>query len=179
MHSGGDEMRDLILLAATAAMFVLGGFVMKQVDAFFAEQDLTGREKQNGGCRVRIAAETPLLLEAASPALAACSDANPYLEFCLSSGSEGCLLRELSQQSIDIALLEWAQIPQADERYGFVRVPCVGNPTGLTVCGLPVKPLERPESFYVVWNRNVRSKNRDRVLFALENEAGGLRSAAN
>lgn len=164
-------MKDLLLILVTLATFAFGYFVVVKTGAFFDEnQRLTERETRHNRPHIRIAAESPALLNAITPQLEACSSANPCLEFFLSTGKAERILQKLNEGSLDIALLSDETAARIGKSYGSVRILCQAEPVYLQSLNLPVEAMEGESWIHVVWNREIFSKERDRVVFALEAE---------
>lgn len=150
-------MEDWFLIPTMAAMFAFGFFLVRRLDAFIAEnrQRIAEEEHRNSRC-IRICAESSGLLEDISAALEDCSHGIPYMEFFLSSGPRGPLLGRLLNGSLDIALL-WDACPESlPPECRWVRIPHSSCP-------------EEAESILLVWNRELPSKDRDRVVYMIEN----------
>lgn len=168
-------MKGLILVITILAMFVFGYFVMKKVDELIEEnQRLIVLESRDNNCQIRIAAETPMLLDSAATALEVCSDANPYIEFFFSSGKVNRLLQKLLDETVDLALLTEDHVKDLCDDLAFVKILCESGQATETAFGFSIKNPDKENWFYVVWNKNVKSKNRDRVIFALENERNSV-----
>lgn len=167
-------MQDLFLIPMMLAIVVFGYFVVKKVDRMIAEnQQVITTEKRRGQCKVRIAAETPFLLDAITATLEQCSNAAPHLQFFLSSGRASRLLEKLSAEQIDILLLSESDCPQANGPYQYLALPWTGGAPAVQLHGIPVEPSQEHPSVWLVWNKRQKSKDRDRVIFALENNFSG------
>lgn len=164
-------MKDLMLIFVTLAAFVFGFYIMKKVDDFIAEnQRQITAENRNSRSLIRIAAETPMLLDSAASALESCSTAYPYMEFLLSSGKASRLLHKLSEGTVDIVLLSEEKTENLSSEYVSIQIPYQMKQNMVTALGLNVENMDDDCWIYVVWNKAIQSLNRDRVLFALENE---------
>lgn len=163
-------MRDVLLIIVTFAAFAFGFYIVKQVDNFIMEnQRQITDESRNSSALVRIAAETPQLLQAVSSALEQCSDSYPYMNFFLSSGRVNQLLHKLSEGSIDIILLTEENAKYLNEDLISLRLP-YQNRNKITMLGLKIENLDEDRWIYVAWDRRIKSKDRDRVIFTLENK---------
>lgn len=164
-------MKDVVLLIVTLAAFAFGYFIMKKVDAFIIENcRLIDAENRTNSCTIRIAAENPALFDSAVSALEQCSDMNPYIEFSLGCGNAARLLQKLSNGRIDIALLYEENIKALEKGLVYTRIPHLAEKKVITMLGLTVEDMDDERWCYVVWNQSIPSKDRDRVLFYLENE---------
>lgn len=167
-------MRELLLIPVVLAAFVFCYFVMAGVDRFVEDsQRLITDGNRDGRSKVRIAAENPALLEAVGTALEQCSRAGPHLEFFLSSGSRERILGKLMAEQVDIALLADPDRAETEEQYSSLRIPGSRAAGQVRVLGLPVEDLDGEHCIRVMWKRDLSSKDRDRVIFALENEFCG------
>lgn len=164
-------MKDLMLIIVTIAAFVFGFYIIKKVDDIISEnQRQITAENRNSRCLIRIAAETSILLDSAASALENCSATHPYLEFFLSSGKANRLLHKLLEGSVDIVLLSEERGKNLSTEYVFIQIPDQKNQSVTAMPGVSVENLDKDRWIYVVWNKSIKSKNRDRVIFALEND---------
>ena len=75
-------MKDLFLIPIMLAVFVFGYFVMAKIDSFIEEnRRLIHAENRQNRAHIRIAAESPMLLDSISVQLTSYSRANPFVEF--------------------------------------------------------------------------------------------------
>lgn len=164
-------MKDLFLIPIVLAVFAFGYYIMTKLDRFIEEnQRLIMAENRNGQCKVRISAESPALLASVAPALESCSNAAPHIAFFLSSGKKTRLLEKLRAEQLDIVLLVKDHAEELGEEYASVLIPYERTETSVSCLGLPVEDLNEGSWIQVVWNKSTKSKDRDRVIFALENE---------
>ncbi len=169
-------MKDLFLIAIMLAVFAFGYYIMTRVDQFIEEnQRLIAAESRNGRCHIRIAAESPMLLDSVASALESCSEADPHIEFFLSSGRANHLLEKLMDEQIDILLLTEEHAEQLDRQYASVLIPYQKTKLFASSLSLPVENLDEETRIGVVWKKGLQSRNRDRVIFALENEHCSLK----
>lgn len=164
-------MKNYLLIPMMLAVFAFGYYVMARVDRFIEENQRTiAAENRNGRCAVRIAAENPMLLNSIASALESCSEADPYLEFFLSSGKGSHLLAKLADEQIDILLLTEEHTRQLEQQFASIFIPYEKTPSIPSTIGLPIENLYEDVRIGVAWKKSQCSKNRDRVIFALENE---------
>lgn len=171
-------MKDLLLIPVLLATFAFGYYVMARLDHFIEEnQRLIDDENRSGQSKIRIAAESTALLDAVAAVLEDCSNADPHLQFFLSRGRTSRILEKLLEEQIDIVLLGDGHGEQLDRRCSSLRIPCGRTAASTEIFGLPVEELEEDAYIRVVWKSGLRSKDRDRVIFALENEQYRLKCA--
>lgn len=156
-------MRELLLIPVMIAMFAFGYFIIKKFNRFIDEnQYRIETEKRKRKNKIRIAAENQSILESARPMLDSYYAADPWVDFFIKSGSSGRILEELSEEKIDIVLLSEEHFGNPDGRFSLIEIP-------LSDCD---ENLKKKAHIFAVWKREVKSINRDRVIFALGN---GLR----
>lgn len=164
-------MKDLFLIPVLLGIFAFGYYVVVRVDRYIAEnQRRIAAENRSGQTPVHIAAESPALLASAAPALKHCSDADPHLAFFLSSGHAERLLEKLLEERIDIVLLTDETAKGLGGDFASLCVPCEQTNAPVNRCAPSAGAPEESVRFRVVWKKSAKSKDRDRVLFALENE---------
>ena len=87
-------MKDLFLISIMLAVFVFGYFVMAKIDSFIEEnRRLIHAENRQNRAHIRIAAESPMLLDSIAVQLTSYSRADPFVEFFLSSGKAERILQ--------------------------------------------------------------------------------------
>ena len=80
-------VEDVLLLCALLAVFLLCFFLMKKVDQFVDEnRQVMAAESMGDACLVHIAAQTPMLVSSAAPAMEYCSRSHPAISFSVGSG---------------------------------------------------------------------------------------------
>lgn len=164
-------MKNLLLVLIMVSISAFGYLVVTRLDRFFEEnQRLIAREKRKGQSRVRIAAENPALLNGVAPALQSCSDADPHIAFFLSSGKAGRILEKLQAEQIDIVLLEEGYSGEIDEKWEMLMVTGEKAEMAASCFGLPIEDIDPAAKIRVVWKKERKSKDRDRVIFAMEND---------
>ncbi len=162
-------MKDLFLIPIMMAVFAFGYFVMVKIDAFIEEnRRLIEQENRKNHSQIRIAAESAALLDSVAAQLESCSDADPYLEFFLSTGKADRILQRVQDGTMDIALITEEKADHIGDAYGTFRIPCHTGIVIFPMLGLPVENLDEENRICIVWNKAVQSKSRDRVLFAIE-----------
>ncbi len=164
-------MKELLLIPIMMAVFAFGYFVTVKVDAFIEEnRRLIEQENRKNHSQIRIAAESAVLLDSVAAQLEACSAANPYLEFFLSTGKAERILQRVLDGTMDIALMTEEKADNIGDSYGTLRIPCHTGIVIFPMLGLPVENLDEENRICIVWNKAVQSKSRDSVLSAIEAE---------
>lgn len=162
-------MKDLLLFILLLAVFAFGYFVMVKVDGFIEENRCRVQfENRQNRTKIHVAAESPILLTFIAAQLNAYSDANPFVEFFLSTGNVECILQKLTNGTLDMALMAEENNIPLDESFARVRLPCTAGEVLSAVPGIYVESLEEETGVVVVWNKSIQSKARDRVLFTME-----------
>ena len=172
-------MKDLFLIPIMLAVFVFGYFVMAKIDSFIEEnRRLIHAENRQNRAHIRIAAESPMLLDSIAVQLTAYSRANPFVEFFLSSGKAERVLQKLIDGTLDIAILAEDNNLSLNENYSMFRIPCPQGPGKSflhTKETIMISSIDEEKWAFVVWNKSIQSKSRDRVLFAIEAEYCSLK----
>lgn len=151
-------MKDLVLIFIMLAIFGFGFYIMVRADHFIGEnQRRTALFPHKRGGEVRIAAENAQLLRCVSPTLKRCATGDLGISISRGRGNAGKLLQQLSEERLDIVLLSDRNAGTPGRQYGEMYLP-----------------YEKGR-IHVLWKKRVKSKNRDRVIFALENEHSKLR----
>ncbi len=164
-------MKDLFLILILLATFAFGYYVVAKFEDFIDEnQRRVADGNRNGRCHIHIASENPILFNSVASALENCSEAAPYIEFFLSCGKRKYLLDKLLNEKIDILLLSEECSEQLEPQYASALIPCEEKEGYTTSLGLSVENLDKEKWIRVVWKKSLKSKNRDRVIAALEME---------
>ena len=163
-------MDNWILILLLVFTFTAGYFAVRNLGRF-PENDLRRPEDEirRNVRKLHIAAEVPAMLDAVSPALSVYSDTDPFVEFFLGQASGQTLLQRLSQGTLDIVLLAENQTSDLPAGCTSVRIPRALPSGRRTAAGLSVERLEENTPICAVWSREVPNKDRDRVLFLMEN----------
>ena len=169
-------MKELFLILIMLAMFGFGYYLMAKIDNFIEEnRRLIHAENRRNKAHVRIAAESPMLLDSIAAPLTAYSRANPFVEFFLSLGKAERIMQKLLDGTLDIAILAENNNFSLSENYEMFRIPCRAERSLSTALGLSVESIDEEKWAFVVWNKSTQSKARDRVLFAIEAEYCSLK----
>ena len=165
-------MKNIMLIVITLMFFAFVYYIMKKIDEFIYENRYhivsDGRKNKT---HIWIAAEIPLFLDSISPALENCSTVYPHINFFLSSGKAKHLLQRLLNETLDIVLLSQEAAENLSEEYSSIRIPYQKDHSIIKGRKLTEKNTCSEENWiYVVWKKNTISKDRDRAIFAIENE---------
>lgn len=164
-------MKDVCLILLMLAMFLFGFFVMKKIDDFIEEnQRQIDLENKRNGCQIRIAAESPMLLNSVAYALKYCTSINPYIEFFISSGRAKRLCQKLLDGKLDIVLLAEEPVQDIHNDFQMIKIPYQPGQITVSEIQISVEEVEEEAWVYVLWNKTIASLHRDRVLFTLEND---------
>lgn len=163
-------VEDVLLLCALLAVFWLCFFLMKKVDQFVDEnRQAMAAESMGDACLVHIAAQTPMLVSSAAPAMEYCSRSHPAISFSVGSGTPHALLEMLRAGTADLILLSDDAPDRCPPDYQCIRIPYLAGSVTAGDAALPVADLEAPQLVRVLWNPALSSAARDRVVFALCN----------
>lgn len=166
-------MKDLLLILVLLAAFAFCYYVMVKIDRFIDENQRAITDKNRSGqSKIRIAAENTDLLDAVFPALERCSNADPHLEFFLSRGSADRIMDRLLAEQVDLVLLRCTDAQKPDGAYTSLDITCDPPAPPAQLRGICIEESGEAPCIRVVWKRSLKSKDRDRVIFALENEYG-------
>ncbi len=169
-------MKELFLIPIMLAIFGFGYYLMAKIDSFIEEnRRLIHAENRQNRAHIRIAAESPMLLDSIAVQLTSYSRANPFVEFFLSSGKAERILQKLMDGTLDIAILAEDNNLSLNENHSMFRIPCRTGEFLSTALGLSVESIDEEKWAFVVWNKSIQSKSRDRVLFAIEAEYCSLK----
>ena len=158
-------MYELLLIPIMTAVFLFGLFVMVRVGDFIdRNQRLIEAESRNAQIPVRIAAESQSILGMVSERLEDCSTAYPHMELFLSSAEADIIIKQLADERIDIVLMSDENTVKLNEGYKTARIITKKN---ASAAGDGMS--EPDQAINVVWKKDLKSKNRDRVILALEN----------
>lgn len=164
-------MKDILLILVLLAVAALGYFIMTKVDLFIEEnRRLTLTENRHNSPHIHIAAESPMLLDSIAAQLEAYSNADPFVEIFLSTGKTDRILQKLMDGTLDILLLTEVKKVPLDELCAIIQIPYRTKGIMSSSLGLSFENLDNDDYIFVVWNKLVKSKARDRVLFAIESE---------
>ena len=164
-------MKDFILICTTLAMFVFGYYITRKVDTLLEKNtEMIEKEQLNKKHLIKIAAETPMLLNSVAAALEYCVDANSNIEFAVSSGRSGKLLHNLSDGVTDLVLLTEDSAAETNPDFEYIRIPFCQGSEAAEAFGLKVQNLYEDKTVYVLWNKDISSPLRDWFVLALRND---------
>lgn len=166
-------MKDLFLFPVMLAVIVFGYFIVTRIDRFITEnQRLIDEENRNARSKIRIAAENPVLLDCIACALNNCSEAEPHIAFFLTTGKPNRIMERLNEEQADIVLLTEENAVKTDDQYKTINICCKNRTTAGSAYGLHIENTDSFTPLQIVWKKKHKSKDRDRVIFAIENECG-------
>lgn len=135
-------MQNVLLLAAVAATFIFGWFLMGKLDCFL-EVNRHAQESQfpSGENALRLGFCNPMVIDGITDALEQYSELHPNLSVCIFCGSEEELLKGLSACKLDVIFLpENTEIP-AYIHYASKMVSLNYTSVMRKDGGLPIKPI--------------------------------------
>ena len=170
LNSGkGDTMRDAVLILVTFSVFFLGFFIMKRIDAFMENNQRANDEQlRKSKSILRIAVESPSLVDSIAPAMECCCWGNPCLGFSVSSGKPTLMLQRLENGTVDLLLLGEETAEALDPPLSSIRIQ--GHSCRIMANSIPVEDETGESCICVLWNQSVSSPDRDRMVFALNND---------
>ena len=157
-------MKEVILLGVTLAMFVFVYIlIMKKVDPLIKwNRHFTDVPNLGSGCTIRIGLENRALRGAVAPGLKLCCEMNPLIQCMFRYGKRERLLKKLADASIDIVILCGDNRKELEKGLAYIQIPYQTGQEMKRCC--------------VVWKKSITHKDRDRVLFYIENEHCRLRN---
>lgn len=161
-------MKDIALICTTLAMFVFGYYITRRVDLLLEKNtELIEKEQLNKKHLIKIAAESPMLLNSVVSALEYCVDTNSNVEFAVSSGKSGKLLRNLSDGIADLVLMTEESAVEMNPDFACIRIPFCRRSEAVEAFGLKILNLDEDKEIYVLWNKEISCPVRDRFILAL------------
>lgn len=135
-------MRDLLLLAAVTAAFVLGYFVLKKLDCLL-EQSRREWSLSLPSCdkRLRIGFSDPLVAGSLSDVLGRYSMTYPDSPVCLCSGPDEELLRRFSEGELDIIFMPESIENPTETDYDSRQISLTRTPVCTKLGGLSIEPV--------------------------------------
>ena len=165
-------MQDILLIAAVAAVFAFGWYLMGKLDAFLESnrQDQIALLSSSENI-LRIGFSDPFVADSLSGVLEKYSKIYPSVSVSLFSGTEAELMREFSLHKLDMSVLtENASVPekirgQVDE------VSLEHMPVVMQYGGLQIKPItEGQVQQKVVWEEIGTTSEVNRFIQYLKDE---------
>lgn len=163
-------MKNIILIFVTFASFAFVYIIIKRLNHLLNENRHWISHADTENCStIRVSAESPDLLASIEPVFASYSANHPRIAIRFGRGTAKQLLEKLDRGNIHIALLsEEHEKYLTSESYFHIHVRPAPNFSNKTV--LEDRETAGKHCVCVVWNKTVPSKERDRLLFVLENE---------
>lgn len=165
-------MQDLLLLAAIAATFVLGWFLMKRLDDLL-ENNCQAQELQpeSVGDTLRIGFSDPFLADSIGGILEQCSKRCSGISTYLFQGTEQELVKRLSAHRLNVIFLpEDADVP-AKLHYNVREVRLSCTPVMMKYGGLPIEPIAKERIMQkVLWSEETKTAFVDCFIECLKDE---------
>lgn len=170
-------MKDLFLIPVMIAIVVLGYYAVK-ITYSFAKQKQRWRHtaNSNGHSCVKIGAENSAMFRCIEAAVKKCSGVKPHIVTTFTNGKKDIMLEKILKEQLDLVLLTQKNDVEQDGRYAFMPIPCVADTSKKKPQDSAAENADSSAEIYLVWKRNKKSRNRDSVIFALENEQYRLKS---
>lgn len=147
-------MKDLVLICIVVFIFILGYFIMSKVDVFLAENNLQTKE-QYPASSLRIAFETPDLVEQSAELLECFSNKDPSCEIMLFYGSAEKIKEGLKNQELDFGFIVDTCHDFLNESFHSLSVSIKQDSVISNSVGLSVLPLDRSvKNMKIVWLEN-------------------------
>ena len=138
----GEEMRDFLLLAAMAVVFVFTGFLMKRLDDFLEyTRQVHDVEVLSGKDTLRIGFSNPLFSGSMADVLDRYSQKYDDISVRIFYGTEAELLKQLISYKLDIIFLPENVDVLSDVRYNVKEVSLSTPLVGMKYGGLPMEPV--------------------------------------
>lgn len=164
----------LIVLTIVAIMFVY--YILKKLSSIIRETFyFRANENVVKNCIVKIATTRKSLFGSTKSALEQCSKLNPNIEFVYSINNANRLLWKLYIGRVDIILLPKKHLKKVNKSFSSFLIPYRIDEKNKKQMSIDNQEKEEKRC-YVVWNPSILSKNRDRVLFYIENEQCSIQS---
>lgn len=147
-------MKELILFCAVAAVFVLCGFILKKMGAFF-ENDKNAPPKKPEKPVLSIAFEHTEEVSFLNELLEHFSQQSPSCELNLFYGSPGEIRRQIKNEKIDLGFIRKDPALEPDESFHSFHFVLDENVVACEPVGLPVIPLCHKNFFMnAIWKKN-------------------------
>lgn len=168
-------MKDIVVLMLLIIMAILFAYyLLKKLNAIISETfRLQSTENAVKGCVIKIGTTRKSLFDSTKSALEQCSQLHPNIEYIFSISNVNHLLWKLYIGRIDIILLSEKHIKKINKGFSSFHVPYRINKKDK----IQIRTEGEEENrCYVVWNPSITSRERDRVLFYIENDQNSIRS---
>ena len=162
-------MKTLALILIILIVMLFGSFVVTKFNIFIKKNHrLIYMENRHNKTHIHIAAESRTLLNSVLAHTNLSS--HTFIEFVLSSGKAEHLLQKIIEGRLDIVILTEKNIHLLNEPLKKTKIPC--RDIGVTFKAIDLmNDRNEDKCAFTVWNKCKKSKDRDRVLFAIEAEA--------
>ena len=145
---------DKLLLMITAlVLFSFGYYISMRFDDFMEQS--SKQTLPESDTVIAIASEPSVLLNLSIKIWDSCFHINPCMEFHFSVRSFRQLLTKISDGTVDLAFISDRSIHGMPDNHDF---GCIY-----------VKNPDKNCCFWIVWNRQITSRDRDRILLTFEN----------
>lgn len=165
-------MQDLLLVAAVAAMFLFGWFLMKRLDCFLEKnRQAQKRLLESGKDTLRIGFSNPSIADSISDVLERYSKRCSGISVYLFHGTEQELIKQLLEYKLNVIFLpKDADVP-ADPHYNVREVMLSYTPVMMKYGGLPIEPIaEGRITQKVLWSEETKTAFIDCFVECLRDE---------
>lgn len=143
-------MKELLLVCAVAAFFLLCFFGVKKLDAFL-EKNRRQTDREGTPACLSLAFDNPLVVPALTPILDEFSGENPDCRILISSGTAGEIFESLSSGGVDFGFVSVDGSADMGE-YGSVRLVLWQGCLNSDCSGFTIEPLSHdPSDVCAVW----------------------------
>lgn len=145
-------MQNALLLAALAAVLVLGWHIMKKLDGFL--ENSQNVQMQSNDRKLRIGFSNPMAADSITDTLEKISLTYPDVSVSLFYGTEDELVQKLSADKLDIIFLHESKAFVFEQRFQVFHGILRPIPVVTKYGGLPVEPITDgclPQS--IVWQK--------------------------
>ncbi len=157
-------MEAVVLILPALAVFLLLDLLIRRGDKIIESVRRSGG--RNSVAALRIASESPFLLQSAGDVFDLCSERD-NMTFSLSCGSPRSICRSLEIGNVDIVFMTEDYFAGLSANVKVIKLHCpqLSSPELL---GLSVSCTERNESMYIAWSEDVKLPVRDKLILMLK-----------
>ncbi len=141
-------MKEAIIIIALFATFAFGFFVVSRADKLIErDKKLAARRRLQSKTKIRIGAESSALANSVAYALKSVALSAPQTDVISFFGEANRIAERLCENTVDIAILSRQNAVASNKDFAYVAAG---------------------ENVVICWNKTVKSAERDRVIFLLQ-----------